>query len=155
MKPRQLVFVLLLLIVFCGSSEWAFAQTPTMSPRRSGVSTVWVASEVILGGGNIDLALSIDKNWVVVDWKIQEAEGDETYNDPKRTDWVDCDKTTYTCGPKVPIKFIRFLPPFPSRDGAAYNTYSVQAQNGSNVRFRARYALEIQPAAAAKAAKGK
>src|SRR5690349_13066779 len=73
---------------------------PSLAKRQSGVPTLWVASEVILGP-TIDLAVSVQKGWVVVAKKYQQAEGDESYGDPLQRPWSDCnidggDKVT--CG---------------------------------------------------------
>src|SRR6266852_1447924 len=155
MKMRQLVLVVLTLIVVKGLQETAHAQAPKLSPRRAGVPTVWVASEVLLCRQNLDFSVSIPVDWVVVDSKIQEAEGDEIiYHDPTLRDWVTCDKGNGVCkrpdGVSAPILFVWMGPvngfTSTTRD-KSYVTYSVQVRNGSPVRFRARYALQIQPAA--------
>ena len=157
MRMRHLV---LALIVFVGGVEFAFAQSPTLSTRRVGVPTVWVASEALLVQQDLDLSLSVPIGWVVVASRIEEHEGDYIlYNDPSKREWVTCDQATGVCkrpdGVSAPILFVWMGPvneyssSEPLISNSPYTTYSVQVRNGSPVRFRVRYAIEIQPAGVA------
>ena len=145
MTIRSKLLLIGLLVMSASICEAQTLQPLKTSPRKPGLPTYWVASEVILGP-NIDLAVSVPKGTSLVGQKLQVAEGDEGYGDPKITPWEDCSPTGQ-CRAGVPILFTpspnRPLP-FDSRDGT-YTTYQVQVQPKSMVRFRARFALEIQP----------
>jgi hypothetical protein len=153
MKRLALWAALAFVIVgFAGVGLTQQKKSPKLSSRQVGVPTHWVAAEAILGP-NIDLAISIDKQLAPVAYKLQVAEGDESYGDPKQTSWQDCNGSaapdvpdSVTCGPKVPVFFAQFYDR-DSRDGL-YHVYQIQARHGSEVRFRARYALEVQAIAA-------
>ena len=142
--------------VFLFSAQLAISQdalkhsvtkAPVIAKRDATRPTHWVASEVILGS-NVDLAISIDKHLSPVAYKLQYAEGDESYGDPKQGPWTDCTGTSaqvadsITCGANIPVFFTQFYDR-DSRDGL-YHVYQIQARFSGNVRFRARYALEVQ-----------
>jgi hypothetical protein len=148
-RTQPLVCLLLVLTVIVQvTSGQDSKKSPKLSPRRANVPTHWVAAEAI-PGPNVDFAISIDKHLAVVAFKLQVAEGDESYSDPLRKPWVDCTGAaapgladSVTCGANVPMIFTQFYDN-ESRDGL-YRVFQIQARNGSPVRFRARYALEVQ-----------
>lgn len=124
------------------------SKAPTLATRRTGIHTSWVASEVILGP-NIDLSISIDKSLAPVAYKLQFAEGDESFGDPVLGPWTDCTGPaapgfagSITCGATVPVFFAQFYDR-DSRDGL-YHVYQIQARHGAAKRYRARYAMEVQ-----------
>jgi hypothetical protein len=150
-KARFMMMLTSLVVV----SLLGHAQKPTVTQARPGVPTYWVASEVILGP-NVDFAIAVPRGMPVVGYKLQVAEGTESYSDPAPRDFKDCSETdpnappdSVTCG-KFPgvssliqVFFTQFNQ-YQSRDGQ-YQVYKVQAHHSGDVRMIGRYAIQIQP----------